>query len=208
MIERNKGFTIVELLIVIVAIAILAAISVVAYNGMQQRAQNSARISAATSIAKAFDLKTVETGQPYLSSRVCLPIGNQDVNGDGLGDCRDVTDAASVYRSESAAGNAELQAKGLANLKFPTETITDTTGKKFAGIEHGNAASTYGVDGEHNPRFLIFYLARDDQDCGSSYSIDYIGGPSALYAFTKAKNASSSNGVTTCNYTLKFGENL
>ena len=36
---RKAGFTIVELLIVIVIIGILAAITIVAYNGIQQRAQ-------------------------------------------------------------------------------------------------------------------------------------------------------------------------
>lgn len=40
-----RGFTIVELLIVIVVVAILAAISVVAYNGIQQRAKNSKTLS-------------------------------------------------------------------------------------------------------------------------------------------------------------------
>ena len=38
---RQKGFTIVELLIVIVVIAILAAITIVAFNGIQTRAFNS-----------------------------------------------------------------------------------------------------------------------------------------------------------------------
>ena len=38
----HKGFTIVELLIVIVIIGILAAISIVAYNGVQNKAYNSA----------------------------------------------------------------------------------------------------------------------------------------------------------------------
>jgi general secretion pathway protein G len=41
-ISRRNGFTIVELLIVIVVIAILATISVAAYNGIQNRANNSA----------------------------------------------------------------------------------------------------------------------------------------------------------------------
>lgn len=39
------GFTIIELLIVIVVIAILATISVVAYNGIQNRANNTAIMS-------------------------------------------------------------------------------------------------------------------------------------------------------------------
>jgi prepilin-type N-terminal cleavage/methylation domain-containing protein len=38
----SKGFTIVELLVVVVIIAILAAITVVAYSSMQTRAKNSA----------------------------------------------------------------------------------------------------------------------------------------------------------------------
>lgn len=39
---NNRGFTIVELLIVIVVIGILAAITVVAYNGVQNRANDTA----------------------------------------------------------------------------------------------------------------------------------------------------------------------
>lgn len=57
------GFTIVELLIVIVVIGILAAISIVAYNGVQNRANDSAIQSDISSIAKKILLYQAENGQ-------------------------------------------------------------------------------------------------------------------------------------------------
>lgn len=52
--RAQHGFTIVELLIVIVVIAILAAISIVAYNGIQQRARDSRRAQDMSTIKKAL----------------------------------------------------------------------------------------------------------------------------------------------------------
>lgn len=52
--QSANGFTIVELLIVIVVIAILAAISIVAYSGIQARARDTKRASDIAVIEKAI----------------------------------------------------------------------------------------------------------------------------------------------------------
>lgn len=51
--QRKSGFTIVELLIVVVVIAILASITIVSYSGIRQRAEES---SAKSAVIRAFRL--------------------------------------------------------------------------------------------------------------------------------------------------------
>lgn len=60
--QGNRGFTIVELLIVVVVIAILAAITIVAYNGIQNRAKTSALMSDLENNAKQLELAKVQSG--------------------------------------------------------------------------------------------------------------------------------------------------
>lgn len=61
--DRNRlGFTIVELLIVIAVVGILAAITIVAYNGVQQRARNAAILSDLNGLRKAVETYGVENG--------------------------------------------------------------------------------------------------------------------------------------------------
>ena len=66
---KAKGFTIVELLIVVVIIAILAAITIVAYNGIQNRAKaSSAQSLANTVVKKAEAFNATESTYPASST--------------------------------------------------------------------------------------------------------------------------------------------
>ena len=59
--KDHDGFTIVELLIVIVIIGILAAITIVAYNGIQDRARNASIQSDLTNFAKKLEAARIGT---------------------------------------------------------------------------------------------------------------------------------------------------
>lgn len=74
--KQASGFTIVELLIVVVVIAILAAITIVAYNGIQSRANESAVKAEVVQNAKAIVNAANVTGSAYATSSV---MANGDV---------------------------------------------------------------------------------------------------------------------------------
>lgn len=66
--KKQSGFTIVELLIVVVVIAILAAITIVAYNGIQNRAKESVlKSDIAQAIRKLEIAKSQSASQQYPS---------------------------------------------------------------------------------------------------------------------------------------------
>ncbi len=72
---KQKGFTIVELLIVIVIIGILAAISIVAYNGVTQKARDDQRLSDARNIANAAASYNAEEGKWLTTSEMAATSG-------------------------------------------------------------------------------------------------------------------------------------
>lgn len=87
---REKGFTIVELLIVVVVIAVLAAITVVAFNGVQKRAIQSRYLADLNSTRKKVELYSAEfSGYPGsitdcpspAAANICVtPAGDQSFN--------------------------------------------------------------------------------------------------------------------------------
>lgn len=92
--RADKGFTIVELLIVIVVIAILAAITIVAYNGITQRANNAAAQSGAEQASKKVATYALTNGDLY----------PPDLTTAGMSNSGNTTFQYSVDNSSSPAG--------------------------------------------------------------------------------------------------------
>lgn len=77
--KNDKGFTIVELLIVVVIVGILATITIVAYNGMQKRANASAAQSALSQANKKLALYQIENNGGYPENLSAINLSDGEV---------------------------------------------------------------------------------------------------------------------------------
>ena len=76
---NNQGFTIVELLIVVVVIAILAAITIVSYNGITSRANASSAASNVETVQKIAEAYNSD-GSRYPATKAQFASGYTDTN--------------------------------------------------------------------------------------------------------------------------------
>ena len=103
----NHGFTIVELLIVIVVIGILAAITIVAYNGIANRAIDSKMASTADALKKkvlvkqATDGKASPTNNPSSIQAVRQHYGIENIDQSTLIQSFDVDGSCIESRSDT-----------------------------------------------------------------------------------------------------------
>lgn len=110
----SRGFTIVELLIVIVIIAILAAITIVAFNGIQNRARNAQVVSDINQVNKKILMYHAENGSypstgglnvVYVDDSCTKTTVNKRADWvPGVGDIPQSTNLASTGVSTGAAG--------------------------------------------------------------------------------------------------------
>lgn len=128
--KHQRGFTIVELLIVIVVIGILAAITIVAYSGVQKRANNARQTAVAKGYVKLFKQYKTLNNDSLPAESGCLGNNNVDTNADGLKDCND---------NGNVTVNATLLTKLATVGTLPdvvTKQITGADGVKRGGIRY------------------------------------------------------------------------
>lgn len=132
----NNGFTIVELLIVIVVIAILAAISIVAFNGVQERSRASAVSSALAQTNKKIALYVADNGS-YPSDLATVDITNT----------ASVTYQYSVNNTATPATYCVTATNGPTSYKSSSTNTTPTKGGCAGHGQGGVAAITnYAVN--------------------------------------------------------------
>lgn len=154
---KNSGFTIVEILVVIVVIAILASVTVVAYNGVQTRAVNSQILSAVTSWDKTLKLYKINKGTLPLSDYNCL--ANASTNfpastGLAAGECIHGYPSFPAFSAVySAALTTDLTTTLASTMQIPTGYLPPISGTAGGtqiyaqGIRYNNAALEYYLKG-------------------------------------------------------------
>lgn len=174
--QKQKGFTIVELLIVIVVIGILAAITIVAYSGIQTRSENTKTINSVSAYARAIhSYATINSAYP-INSYPCLgPAGTK---------CANIIDSTGVCNSAGGASyNAGFDTTiktVTASLPAPSTQSMNCGGKMYSGAWYnsasGTAASmTYYLKGDvpcvapGGMRVTVRYQADDTTACYVSF---------------------------------------
>lgn len=154
------GFTIVELLIVIVIIAILAAITVIAYNGITTRAENTKTINSVSEYVKVLNAYVAENGDYPITGTACLgsegtECGNTSNNGSIC-----FSSARVSYRQDFAT---ELSTIATSIPAPSTQTMRCTNSNGDVGM-YGGAFHYYNSGYGHR----IQYFLKGNQTCSAA----------------------------------------
>ena len=161
--KRLRGFTIVELLVVIVVIAILAAIIMVSYANVQKSARDSVRKQDVATLAKAFETYNADNGPMYNGS-------NCGSGGSGLGWMH------YDYPGYTSMINCLMNAKAISkNMLPPSKTTVCSSGNlscdaymKYSCLQAGkNVTYIYA-----NLETIPHTTTDTDSTCPSASTID------------------------------------
>jgi len=167
--QKQSGFTIVELLIVVVVIAILAAITIVAYNGIQNRAKNSAVQSVTSQVAKKISLWQVDNADQAPADLATAGVtstagSNYEYTPNGANWCVTVTsNSVSYYASNvsknpkagGCAGHAQNGTAVITNLMPNTSMEGNATSLNSIGSPTGRVVERINGVGAYDGDYVM-----------------------------------------------------
>lgn len=167
---KKRGFTIVELLIVIVVIGILAAISIVAYNNMQRKAENSKTASALNAYKKILTQYYTLNDRHFTTGGSCLgdqyPLLSATAEG-----CRYST---AVLPNMSASVKNTLNEVSSTFPMPSSKKHTNSAGTiDYSGMWFYGTSYNYKIDGE--AKGWIMYVYNDTACPEQSYVLTTSG---------------------------------
>jgi len=171
----RNGFTIVELLIVIVVIGVLASVTVVAFNGVQKKAYVTTVNDGGIKISKVLAAYYVANGAfPTTGIRPCIgEIENYPAQDNfAAGECS--ISSTPPYSS----GLSEINDTAMTQLRTITSRLSVPQVKPILWVDsdayyRGYFYST-GVSGSTITATISWYFAGSNESCGAAeyYSID------------------------------------
>ena len=178
--NKRAGFTIVELLIVIVVIAILAAITIVAYNGIQERAESTHTIAQANAIIKGLKAWEAVSGRPTTSS--C--IAPASVISGGVCPNSDLWNTNTLY--DTTFNQTLATYSGISTVQLGKYGVSNPVGQMWF---HANYYS--------DNRAVLYYAVGPNTDCG----LPNVLSPTPTYdnvTLANAKYTQRHSGYTRC----------
>lgn len=184
MIKFSKGFTVIELIVVVTIISILVSIAYVAYSGAQNRAKNAQTISAVEQWMKALQIYKARNGG-FPANASCLG-ANYKYNSDnagvsGIGQCRQ--DNASYGILTDSTFYTAMDPYITGNPTPAMNSAVNTATSWYRGIYYVVAAGNIGR--------IDFVLTPNSGGCP-----EQVGGVPRLTSST------ATNGNLLCNYAL------
>lgn len=161
--RKVLGFTIIELLIVIVVIGILSTLALNSFANAQQQARNAQTITIAKAYHKAI-LGYVAVNSEYPPDYACFGTGYPDINNDSTaGDCEGNTTNAYV-RESTAFNNAIKPYVGSVDTKTNPTIIAASWGARSVGAFFYYSTATT-LNGQPQHRWLVYSLEGTDEKC-------------------------------------------
>lgn len=199
----SGGFTIVELLIVIVVIGILFSVTTVTYAGIQNNAYNAQIKSTVRAYQNALTTYVALNGTyppvpsqatPGADDRVCLGIGYNDHDSDTQPDCGNSNFPSIEYGPFNTALGALITLPIVSDRSLPTPFQASVfTGATLIRQDD------FTVNGTSNPYYIMYVLLGGNTDCGATV-VEEISASEPFPAMQTSSNdfSWSDGGTTMC----------